>query len=224
MATAVAEFWDTHPAPAAGADGALVVASADHKGVPIRRPAAEAALEGHRPKKGSKPNRKQMAPLGAVDPIERYRRTPEEVVEALFRAPKDKPAETNQRPEPPHQRVRARLARSADGRTEPALEAVFGWMGSEIRARDPDNDRPLPCLMEGQGSLWEAANTDLPQDHLVPILDGLPVTPRLWKAAYWLHPEPSPSALDLVRDRVLRILIAVPNWIRYSTRSAGTHL
>lgn len=79
--------------------------------------------------------------------------------------------------------MRANLARSAGGRTEPALEVVFGWLGSEIRARDPHRGLPLPCLMDGQGSLWEAANRDLPQDNLVPIVDLLQVTPRFWKAA-----------------------------------------
>jgi hypothetical protein len=60
--------------------------------------------------------------------------------------------------------------------------------------------------MDGQGSLWEAANGYLPQANLVPILDLLHVTPRLWKAAYLFYPEQSPSVLDFVRDCVLRIL------------------
>ncbi|MGC1950986.1 MAG: hypothetical protein WA970_00055 [Gammaproteobacteria bacterium] len=64
----------------------------------------------------------------------------------------------------------------------------------------------LPCLMDGQVSLWEAANRHLPQDNLVPIVDLLHVTPRLWKAAYLFYPKHSQSALDFVRDRVLRML------------------
>jgi hypothetical protein len=147
-----------------------------------------------------------MATLGAVYTIERHRRTPEEVAEALFQDPKDKPAANGKRPEPQHKRVRASLARSPDGRTEPALEAVFGWMAAEIDARDPHHALPLPCLMDGQGSLWEAAYTHLPQDHLVPIVDLLHVTPRLWKAAYLFHPKQSQGAVDFVQDRVLRIL------------------
>jgi hypothetical protein len=148
MAYSVAEFCDAQPPPPAREAGALVVVTADGKGVPIRRTADQAT-------------------------IERHHRTPEEVVEALFRDPKDKPAEHGKRPEPQHKRVRASLARSPDGRTEPALETVFEWMEAEIRARDPLHDRPLPCLMDGQDSLWEAAHRYLPQDHLVPILDRL---------------------------------------------------
>jgi hypothetical protein len=173
MAYSVAEFCDAQPPPPAREAGALVVVTADGKGVPIRRTADQAPIEDHRPKTGPKPNRKKMATLGAVYTIERHHRTPEEVVEALFRDPKDKPAEHGKRPEPQHKRVRASLARSPDGRTEPALETVFEWMEAEIRARDPLHDRPLPCLMDGQDSLWEAAHRYLPQDHLVPILDRL---------------------------------------------------
>lgn len=206
MANAVGEFWEMQPPPPAREAGELVVVTADGKGVPIRCAADQAAIEDHRPKKGPKPNRKKMATLGAVYTIERHRRTPEEVAEALFRDPRDKPDEKGKRPEPQHKRVRASLARSLDGRTEPALEAVFGWMAAESRARDRHHALPLPCLMDGQGSLWEAANRYLPQANLVPIVDLLHVTPRLWKAAYLFYPEQSQSALDFVRDRVLRIL------------------
>lgn len=223
MASGVAEFWDAQPPPPAREDGELVVATADSKGVPIRRPAAEAAIEGHRRKKGPKPNRKKMATLGAVYTIERYRRTPEQIVEALFQDPQDKPAEKGKRPEPQHKRVRASLARSPDGRTEPAIEAVFGWMGAEIRARDPDNDLPLPCLMDGQGALWEAANRYLPQDNLVPILDLLHVTPRLWRVAYLFYPERSQAAVDFVRDRVLRLLKGEVRSVIRGLRRMGYH-
>ena len=222
MANAVAEFWETQPPPPAREGGALVVATADGKGVPIRRGADQAPIEDHRPKKEPKRNRKKMATLGAVYTIERHRRTPEEVAEALFQDPKDKPAASGKRPEPQHKRVRASLARSPEGRTEPALEAVFGWMEAEICARDPHTNLPLPCLMDGQVSLWEAANRYLPQDNLVPIVDLLHVTPRLWKAAYLFYPKHSPSAVDFVQDRVLRVLKGEVRSVIRGLRRMGT--
>ena len=222
MANAVAEFWDVQPAPPAREADELVVATADGKGVPIRRAADQAPIEDHRPKKGPKPNRKKMATLGAVYTIERHRRTPEEVAEALFQDPQDKPAETKQRPEPQHKRVRASLARSPDGRTEPALETVFGWLDAEIRPRDPHHDRPLPCLMDGQVCLWEAAHRYLPQGNLVPIVDLLHVTPRLWKAAYLFYPKHSQAAVDFVRDRVLRMLKGEVRSVIRGLRRMGT--
>ena len=222
MANAVAEFWDAQPPPPARGEAELVVVTADGKGVPIRRSADQAPIEDHRPKKGPKPNRKKIATLGAVYTIERHRRTPEEVAEALFQDPQDKPVEKSKRPEPQHKRVRASLARSPDGRTEPAIEAVFGSMGAEIRARDPDHNLPLPCLMDGQGALWEAAKGYLPQDNLVPILDLLHVTPRLWKAAYLFYPERSQAAVDFVKDRVLRLLKGEVRSVIRGLRRMGT--
>ena len=138
MANAVAEFWDAQPPPPAQEGGARVVATADGKGVPMRCAADQAAIEDHRPRRGLRPNRKKIATRGAVYTIERHRRTPDEVAEALFRDPRDQPDDKGTRPEPQHKRVRASLARSPDGRTEPALEAVFEWMAAEIDARDPD--------------------------------------------------------------------------------------
>ena len=102
-----------------------------------------------------------MATLGAVYTIEHHLRTPEEVAEALFRDPKNQPAEKGKPPAPQHKRVRASLARSLDGRTEPALVAGFEWMEAEIGARDPHHTLPLPCLMDGQGSLWEAPSVSI---------------------------------------------------------------
>ncbi len=191
MANAWPSFGTRSHRPQPGKAGELVVVTADGKGVPIRRTADQAPIEDHRPKKGPKPNRKKIATLGAVYTIERHQRTPEEEAAKPVRDPKDKTVEKSKRPAPRHKRVRASLARSADGRTEPALNEVFSWMGAEICARDPHHDLPLPCLMDGQGSLWEAANTHLPQDHIVPILDLLHVTPRLWKAAYLFYPGSS---------------------------------
>ena len=87
MAHAVAEFSDAQRPPPAREAAEWVVVTADGKGVPIRRAADQAPIEAHRPKKGPKPNRKKMATRGAVDTIERHRRTPEEVAEALFPRP-----------------------------------------------------------------------------------------------------------------------------------------
>ena len=218
LARVVAEFWDAQPRPRRGKPPSGWSSRPTAKGC---RAADQAPLEDHRPRKGPKPNRKKMATLGAVDTIERHRRTPEQIAEALFQDPKNQPAENGKRPAPPHKRVRASLARSPGGRTEPALEAVFGWMRSEIRARDPHTNLPLPCLMDGQGSLWEAAHAHLPQDHLVPIVDLLQVTPRLWKAAYLFYPEQSQAALDFVRDRVLRMLKGEVRSVSFAACAAG---
>jgi hypothetical protein len=69
------------PVPPARAEQ-LGVLSAEGQGVPRRKPAATAPMAAHQPPKGLKPGRKQRAGVGAVYPMDRYRRTPEDVVEA----------------------------------------------------------------------------------------------------------------------------------------------
>jgi hypothetical protein len=57
------------------------VLSADGKGVPMRKPAAAPPIAAHQHQQGPKPGRKKMAVVGAVYQVDRYQRTPEEVVQ-----------------------------------------------------------------------------------------------------------------------------------------------
>lgn len=206
-ATLVPEFFNTLPTPAPDEEGHLVVASADGKGVPMRRRREEAPINGHRPKRGPKPDTKKMALLGTVYTVDPLRRTPEEVVESLFREPNEPaPATQPGRPKPQHKRLRASLARSDAGTTEPAAEEIFGWMAREVAARNPGGTKPLCLLMDGLESQWRAARQTLPGEAVTEILDLLHVTPRIWAAAQLFHAEGSPSALKFVKDRVLRVL------------------
>jgi hypothetical protein len=106
LAEAVEGFWvEQAPAPAARAEQVIGL-SADGKGVPMRKPAAAPPRAAHQPQKGPKPGRKKRAVVGTVYQIDRHRRTPEEVVEALFREPgAAAPAEAAPcRPVPEHKR------------------------------------------------------------------------------------------------------------------------
>lgn len=206
-AALVPDFFDSLPTPAREQEGEIVVASADGKGVPMRRRVEQAPIEGHRPKRGPKPNTKKMALLGTVYTVDPVRRTPEEVVASLFRDPKDPAHEERPgRPKPRHKRVRASLARSAAGTTEPAAEEIFGWLAREVDARNPGGTKPLCVLMDGQESQWRAAQQFLSGENVTEILDLLHVTPRIWSAAHLFHAEGSPAALKFVKQRVLRVL------------------
>ena len=82
----VEAFWQEQPPPPPGEEGPLLVCSADGKGVPMRQPSAGSA--GPEPaQKGPRPGSKKMALLGAVYTIAPLVRTPQEVLEALFREP-----------------------------------------------------------------------------------------------------------------------------------------
>jgi len=79
-------------------------------------------------------------------------------------------------------------------------------MHEQVRSRNPQGDKPLVCLMDGQISLWntkEMFQSDVP---MVEILDLLHVTPRLWDAANLLCGTGTKQAERLVRRHVLAIL------------------
>lgn len=91
MAQSVRGFRDSRPAPPPEAEGALCVVSADGKGVPIRRPTGEVPIEAHDRDPKPKTNRKKMAVVGAVYTIDPFVRTPEAIVESLFRSADEAP-------------------------------------------------------------------------------------------------------------------------------------
>lgn len=69
-----AEVFQVHQSlPAPATEGEILVATADGKGVPMRRPLEERMHRSHpRRGKGEKANKKQMAYVGAVYSIDRF--------------------------------------------------------------------------------------------------------------------------------------------------------
>lgn len=223
MAQSVPEFWGSLPAPAPSEEGELLVISADGKGVVMRRPAGESPIETHQRAKGPKPETRKQALVGSTYTVDRFSRTPEEVCQSLFRNPAENSHRARTRPKPQHKRVRASLARNEAGQRQPAVEEIFGWMAQENQLRNPSGNKPLVLLMDGETSLWQAAQAHLPQDSgTVEILDLLHVTPRLWKAAYLFHRERSAPAIQFVKDRVSRVLHGEVGSVILGLRRMGT--
>ena len=108
MAQQADMFQASLPAPPAKEEGEIFVQTADGKGVPIRRPADAPPIMDHQHRTGPKPDRKKMATVGAVYSINRLVRTPEEVVESLFRDPRQ-PRPKTPRPHPCHKQMRAHV-------------------------------------------------------------------------------------------------------------------
>jgi hypothetical protein len=219
MSSSVADFRASLPAPAKKDEGKILVATADNKGVPMRRPADQLPA-GARRKKGEKANKKQMAAVGCVYTVDPKVRTAEEVVAALFR--EHSPRESND-PEPTAQqkRIWSSLSGERDGQFCQAEEDVFSWMAAEVGSRRRRGQK-IVCVMDGQPSLWAVRKTYLPGDNVVEILDLLHVTPRLWEAAYLFHREASDEAAAFVRDRLLRILRGEAGYVIGGMRQMGT--
>jgi hypothetical protein len=206
MAQEVDAFHASLAMPPAEEEGEIFVETGDGKGVPIRRPADAPPIYRHRHDKGPKPDRKKMATVGAVYSVDPFVRTPEEVVESLFRDPRDERPK-RKRPRPCHKRMRAILNHTnAEGDEIDGRAALFGWISDESAQRNPDGSKPTVRIMDGEESLWNMSNTFQEDVPLIDVLDLLHVTPRLWKAASLFHARDSRKAEKFVRDRVLRIL------------------
>jgi hypothetical protein len=207
MAETVSSFQAEKPIPPPEEEGAILVVSADGKGVPIRRERDAPAIVDHDRKRGPKPGRKKQAVVGAVYTVAPHPRTPQDIVEALFRQPHQAHPQTPPaRPLPQHKHVRARLSQQGGKDETKATQAIFSWLSDEARKRNPTGDKPLVILLDGQKSLWRASEDFLPDAPRVEILELLHATPRLWDATHLFYPSGSDQALTFVKDRVERIL------------------
>jgi hypothetical protein len=180
-------------------EGELLVATADGKGVPMRRPLLERVRSGPRRGKGEKANKKQMAYVGAVYSIDRYRRTADDVLDEVQRHERRK-----DRPAPQHKRVWAEMTRVQQGESCSGRVQLFAELAVACHERDPQQRKTLICLLDGEAALWTM------QDHWlgrsVGILDIFHVLERLWLVAHCLHPEKSRAAEAYVTHH-LRMLL-----------------
>lgn len=194
MAEDVPEYREQRESPPVDKEGAIFVASGDGKGIVMRKPGSES--EQPAPSilppatRGPKPGRKSMAVVGSLYSIDRYVRTPEQMLDILFREtprPKDEPP----RPRPCGKHVWAALDEEFvddDGKlnTASGLFATFEWLSEEWARRDPQHRRPLVRLMDGEHRLWDMADLCFPRDGHpddAHILDIMHVAGYLWDAA-----------------------------------------
>jgi len=201
MAQDVGVFRDLQGSPPAAEEGAIVVVTADCKGVVIRGQGTKTVCGGERPA-GQRANQKRMATVGAVYTVDPYVRTAEDVVAALFRDPDYAPGP---RPEPAHKRVWASLPREGPA-PQSGIDVVFDWLWWEFAQRNPKLRRPTVCLCDGQEALWQACADSVLDPDRVEILDLLHVTPRLWQAAKLLYGDKSKEVVPFVRQRVTQVL------------------
>lgn len=237
LSASVPAFWEQRaPAPAAQGED-LVVATADGKGVVMRKPSAlgddqpqaqactalECATQGS--EKTQKKGRKKMAVLGSAYTISPYVRTPEEVLEALFRD-RNAPQEVEDigtRPTPLSKYIRASLRRDDADTLKPAHAEIFGWLAEEVAHRSAEGPTPTVLLMDGQKSLWEAAQAHLESKSSIEILDLLHANSYVWKAAKLLHPKTkSEQLIFFVKPRIGRILHGEVEGVVQGLRAMGT--
>ncbi|GEM_PF-955698 len=195
VAQDVEAFELYQPLPLSEKEGEILVRTADGKGVPMRRPLEERVHRSHpRRTKGEKANKKQMAYVGAVYSIDRFRRSSSDVVDEVCRKRR-----AEHRPRPCQKQAWAEMTRRPDGAT--GRERVFLEMAAACSNRDPKRCKTLVCLLDGERALWDMAGQRLPR--AVGILDLFHVLERLWTAAHCFHPDGSkthPSRLPSSRE------------------------
>jgi len=199
-------YQERAPEPAAGS---ILVAAVDGKGIPMVKPGG--AQPTVRLTKGQKANRKRMATVATVFTRAPWVRTPEQVVESLFRIRRQTPADGQTPPRPENKRVWASLLKGK--------AAVIQEVAQEMQRRDPEGIKTRVALTDGERALQILVERTL---DVTLILDLLHVLEKLWKAAYVFHAEGSLEAELWVLDRTLRILFGEASQVVKGIRQSVT--
>ena len=126
--------------------------------------------EGSKKKK----SRKQMAYVGAVYTIAPFVRTADEILDEVLRRERAK-----DRPRPQNKRVWGEMSQLMEEELIDGRSKLFLHLAVECRLRDPNREKPLICLMDGEKPLWSAKDEWL--DRAVEVLDFFHVLEHLWK-------------------------------------------
>ena len=195
MAADVPEFQTQQPLPDVAEQAELLVATADHKGVPMvrrDRPAAAGDEDSERP------GVKRAACAGAVYTTAPFVRTPEDVVDEVRR--KERAA---QRPPPQGKVVWAEMRQEIEGEEVSGREVVVADLCTELDRRDPTQKQAVIVLCDGERSLWKTFAAMLTRPY-VAILDLWHALTYLWLAAKVFHgSKPAQETFVTTRLRLL---------------------
>jgi len=158
-----------------------------------------AAVGEEEGKKKKRNGKKQMAYVGAVYTIDRFRRTTDQILDEMARR-----ARTKERPRPQHKRVWAEMTRILEGEPVSGREWLFCSLAVECQQRDPDRKRTLICLLDGERSLWDMQRYWF--GRAIGILDIFHVSERIWKASHCFHAKESEAACQFATHHLRMIL------------------
>jgi hypothetical protein len=172
-------------------EASILVAQADGKGIPMVR--SETTNAKVRLGKGDKKSRKKEAVAIAVYTIDPYPRTPQDIVDALFK--KDTPR--LERPTPCHKQIFGSL----DGK-DAAIKCLAQW----VARRQGPHIRSRVALTDGAVALQKHILAKLPLFTLV--LDIIHVDEYLWKAGTAIYGETDHHRAQWVEAQMLDILLS----------------
>lgn len=215
--------------PQADDEGELLILTADGKGVPLVKVDAQRVPAFDQKER---PGNRRMATLGCVYTVDRYARTPEQMVAALFR---DKTVFQPQedRPEACSKHYRSYFAYQKPGEEAiPGAIRTWTWLAQEAAKRHRPK-QPILRLRDGQPILWESADACLddfleecrPTDEVlvIDILDIIHVSSYVWRAAKVFHSHKERQEA-FAEDRLRKILQGeVASVVRGLRRMASLH-
>jgi hypothetical protein len=205
----VSEYRDLKIPATADEEGELLIITADGKGIPIKsqKSAEEKKIEEHKIKKqGPKPGQKRIAVVGGIYSIDRYIRTPEEILEALFRTTTSANDENVvMRPSPENKELVAHLDQTIDGSELLAAEQTFSYLAERAIERI-NAEQEVIFLIDGQPSLWEKKKQYFGARTGIEILDLLHVNSYLWDIASLLHPDNKQEQIEFMQNKLLKVL------------------
>jgi hypothetical protein len=195
MAATVPDFQAQQPLPGVAEQAELLVATADHKGVPmVRRDRPQASNDAD----SDRPGVKRAACAGAVYTIDRFVRTSADVVDEVRR--KERAA---QRPPPQGKVVWAEMRQEIEGAAVSGREVVLANVCAELDRRDPTQLQSVIVLCDGERSLWTTFAKMLTRPY-VAIVDLWHALTYLWLAAKVFHgSKPAQEAFVTARLRLL---------------------
>jgi hypothetical protein len=198
-------FYAKKDAPKTQQDPTLLILTTDGKGVVMRkedlREATRKKAESTKHKlqkrksKGEKANAKRMATVASVYNIDRFIRTPEEIVREMKSTDSPIP-----RPRPINKRVWASIEKTS--------EKVTAEIFDEALKRDPQKKTKWVFLVDGCPKQLKRIQTIAKKKeiNITIIMDIIHVIEYLWKASRVFYEESSPEAERWVSDRLLLIL------------------
>ena len=200
------QFLDRLPVPKKEEEAAILVASADCKGVPLVKKDTEKVAAFEKTKKN--PGNRRMATVTTVYSVDRFERSPEEIVAALFRDDRDAADNKPKRPKPKFKNTTAHFPTVCLDQDEEiqisGIHEGIAWLTEQVLLRR-QTEQPLVLLMDGQESLWDVAAMHLSSEAFVPVLDIIHVSTYVWNASALLYHERNERE-EFTRDRLLRIL------------------
>lgn len=198
----------------------LLILTTDGKGIVMREEDLKTATREKaqktkhklqkRKSKGEKANSKRMATVASVYSIDKFIRTPEQIIGEM------KTSGSDPRPRPVDKRVWASVEKESI--------AVTADLFEEALRRDPTRMKRWACLVDGDPRQQRRiqATAKAKKISLTIIVDIIHVIEYLWKAARVFHEETSLDAEKWVSEHLLAILRGKAGQVAAGIRRSAT--